>query len=401
LGLIAIAGGLALIRLYFSFPRLASNPNPMVAVVYLGTGGVLILLGLRALLAELLGAVFRGGAIPGQRYRIRMPPEALMYLLILVVLCLGALLGHSNMMMLVFGLTAGPFILNGQMTLGVLQRLSVARRLPRHATVGENFPVTLCLSNRKRLLSSWMIVAEDFVQAPDEQLQPAVLFTHVPARSEREAIYEICPARRGRYEFGPVRVLSRFPMGLMERSFELGQVEQLLVYPRIGRLKSGWWQAGEAGQAVSERARAVVGASDDEFHRLREYRSGDNPRAIHWRTTARRSELMVREYQHHLRRELCLVLDLWLPARPQPDDLERVELAVSFAASACVTASRAWSRKARPAAVNSMPRTLRTISCVPTSSSRARICRLSEGCALCSRFSAASVKLPSSATAMK
>src|SRR5258708_1082114 len=150
--------------------------------------------------------------------------------------------------MLVFGLTAGPFILNGQMTLGVLQRLHVVRRLPRHATVGENFPVTLCLSNRKRLFSSWMIVAEDLVQAPGEQLQPAVLFTHVPARSEREAIYEICPAHRGRYEFGPVRVLSRFPMGLMERSFELGQVEQLLGYPRIGRRKSGWWQAGGVGR---------------------------------------------------------------------------------------------------------------------------------------------------------
>jgi len=133
-----------------------------------------------------------------------------------------------------------------------------------------------------------------------------------------------------------VRVLSRFPLGLMERSFELGTVEQLIVAPRIGRLKPGWRQSAERGQAVSDQTRARPGTGDDEFHRLREYRGGDNPRAIHWRTTARRNELMVREYQPNLQCDVLLVVDLWLPGRPQDADLERVELAVSFAASICV-----------------------------------------------------------------
>src|SRR5882724_7130127 len=48
-----------------------------------------------------------------------------------------------------------------------------------------------------------------------------------------------------------------------------------------------------------------------------------------------------------------------------------------------------------------MPRALRTMSCVPTSYSRSLICRLRDGCAVCSRRSAATVRLPSSATAMK
>jgi uncharacterized protein (DUF58 family) len=130
--------------------------------------------------------------------------------------------------------------------------------------------------------------------------------------------------------------MSRFPLGLMERSFELGQIEQLIVYPRIGRLKPRWRRSADSGEAVSDLARGQAGANDDEFHRLREYRPGDNPRAIHWRTTARRSQLMVREYQHNRRQDLLLVVDLWLPARAQRDDLERVEMAVSFAASICV-----------------------------------------------------------------
>jgi uncharacterized protein (DUF58 family) len=340
LGLAAILGGLTLIRLYFDHPRLANNPNPMVAIVYLGTGCVLVVWGLRALVAEIAGVLFRRGAFSVRRYRTRMPPEASVYILILVVLCLGALLGHSNMLMLVFGLTAGPFILNGQMTLLILKRLRVTRRLPEHATAGENFSATLCLSNQKRFLSSWMVIAEDVVHNAGEQLQPAVLFTRVPPRSQCEAAYEICPARRGLYEFGPVRVMSRFPLGLMERSFELGGVEQLIVYPRIGRLTPRFRQTADSGEAVFNSARLQSGSSDDEFHRLREYRGGDNPRAIHWRTTARRNELMVREYHHNQSCDLLLVLDVWRPDRARPVDLERVELAVSFAASICVDQTR-------------------------------------------------------------
>jgi uncharacterized protein (DUF58 family) len=341
LWLVAIAGGVALMRLYFDHPRLAKNSNPIVAIIYLGTGCVLVLWGVRALVSEVWAMISRRRHQAVRRYSVRMPREAFAYMLILAVLCLGALLGHSNMLMLVFGLTAGPFVLNGQMTLGILSRLRVTRRLPHWATVDENFSVTLNLINRKRFLSSWMVIAEDAVQGSGEAMQPAVLFTCVPPRSQRDAAYSIRPARRGVYEFGPVRIFSRFPLGLMERSFEMGQIEQLVVFPKIGRLKPRWWRVADVGETVAERLQLRAGSGDDDFHRLREYRSGDNPRDIHWRTTARRNQLMVREYQHDRRPNLLLVLELWIPQAPQPADLERVELAVSFAATVCVEQAQA------------------------------------------------------------
>jgi uncharacterized protein (DUF58 family) len=96
-----------------------------------------------------------------------------------------------------------------------------------------------------------------------------------------------------------------------------------------------WHAASRHGIRSTERALAHLGSSEEEFHRLREYRSGDNPRAIHWRTTARRSELMVREYQHQGEPDLCLILDLWQPDQPTDLDRQRVELAVSFCATIC------------------------------------------------------------------
>jgi len=336
LGLAAIVGGLTLVWLYFNHPNLAKEPTGIVTAVYLGTGVILILWGVASLLRDAIGFFGNLRNQPSHRYQVRMPREAVIYFLILLVLCAGALMGRSNMLMLVFGLMAGPFILNGQVTLLIVNRLNVTRTLPARAVCGESFSVKLALTNRKRVLSSWMVAAEDLVQTPLEPLQPAVLFACVPPRCQREAAYQILPVRRGLYDFGPVRVMSRFPLGLVERSFELGSVEQLVVYPRVGRLEAGWHRLADSGPSVSSQVVARAGAGDDEFQRLREYRGGDSPRDIHWRTTARRNELMVREYEHSRRRDLFLVIDLWLAPRPQARDHERVELAVSFAASICV-----------------------------------------------------------------
>lgn len=336
LGLAAILGGATLIWLFFAYPYLANNANVIYPLTYLGCGGAMIAWGIRSLSGDLWGVFRRLRKRSSNQYRVRMPREALIYALILAVLCAGALMGGSNMLMLVFGLMAGPFVLNGQITKGILQRLTVSRCLPDHAVVGESFRVKLTLSNRKRLLSSWMVSVEDAVQAPGEHIAPVVLFAFVPPASTREAYYEICPVRRGLYEFGPARFASRFPLGLMEHSIEWGHVERLTVYPRIGRVLPSWRESLESGEPVSDLEWSPAGTNSDEFHSLREYRGGDNPRAIHWRTTARLNQLMVREYQHSRRHDLLLAVELWLPARPAPADFERVELAVSFAASICV-----------------------------------------------------------------
>lgn len=338
--LLGTAGGAFLIWLSLAEPRLSRGPLRFTALILLGAGALLLWWGLQervaAVWARVGGWFFQGG----RRYRVHFRREALVYILMLLVLCLGALLGSSNMLMLVFGLMVGPFVLGGQVTRMVLNRLRVERVLPHHAVAGQIVAVRLQLTNRKRLLSAWMVTASDSLSTMFEEQHPSVLFMRVPPRDRRIAGYELRPARRGVYRFGPVRVACSFPLGLMERSFELGEAHELLVWPRIGRLTDAWQTRQRQGAFTSESAQARTGIYDDEFHRLREYRSGDNPRAIHWRTTARRNELMVREFQHHRWPELLIAVELWQPRHPTSKDLARVELAVSFAATLCVESAR-------------------------------------------------------------
>jgi uncharacterized protein (DUF58 family) len=82
----------------------------------------------------------------------------------------------------------------------------------------------------------------------------------------------------------------------------------------------------------------VAGPGRGEYRGLRAYRPGDDPRDIHWRTTARRAELFVREYDREHGDTWWLVLDLTSPADDEGE--AAVELAASLAAAATGRAQR-------------------------------------------------------------
>jgi uncharacterized protein (DUF58 family) len=275
-----------------------------------------------------------------QRNRVALPGSGIIFLLILGVLFVGAMLGRSNMLMLVFSLMAGPFILNGWVTFSMLKRLKVTRRVPARVMAGEPFSIEIGLENCKRWMSSRIMEVRESIENATEQLNAGVLFARVPPRGRRTAHYRLNLMRRGRYVVGPTIVATRFPLGIIERGLLLDDRDEILVLPRVGNLLPRWkrtlWQAAQ----LVQRPQPQSGTFDDEFHRLREYRHGDNPRAIHWRSSAKKNELMVREYHQDRDPNLTLLLDLWQPEHPDDDDLERIELAISFAATICVDRCR-------------------------------------------------------------
>lgn len=154
------------------------------------------------------------------------------------------------------------------------------------------------------------------------------------------------PETRGWYHFAPPRVHSGFPFGLVERVAEGQETCSVLVYPALGDLDAGRLSrllAGGSGDDGLRRRRASVG---DEFHGLREFRDGDSPRCVHWRTSARRGELMVKEFDEYSARDLIVVLDPHVPegaaARQRREEEARLEWAVSLTATIC----REWCREA-------------------------------------------------------
>lgn len=267
------------------------------------------------------------------RHRMAATGEGIIYIVIMSVMFIGSIIGRSNMLMLVFAMMIGPWVINGWIAFSMLKQTRAKRFLPRCAMAGELVAVEIEVENRKLLLTSWLLAAHDEVKHSRDGFQASVLFVRVPAQQKRRGHYKVRFSQRGVYSFGPIELSTHFPLGLVQRGLVCGEFSELIVHPRVGRLTSRWrhdlWHATE----MTERRMTRAGLFDDEFHRIREFRSGDNPRAIHWRTTARSGELMVREYHQSRDQDLVLLVELWQPVHPTSADLDRVELAVSFAAT--------------------------------------------------------------------
>lgn len=263
--------------------------------------------------------------------------EGWYYLAVLVLIFGGAMLREVNLLLMVAGILLGPVVYSVWAGRRSLRGLRAERKLPRSICAGDLLVVPLQVGNSRRRGAVWSVVVEDRIRRDDQAdsagpLRPAVLFAHVAAGQIERGSYRARLTARGRYRFGPLRLSTRFPFGLLEWRAELGDGEVLIVYPRLGRLSRRWAaRHREAFDHAHRRERRDGSAG--EFYGVRAWHEGDPMRWIHWPTTARTGALSVRQFEQPRDREVVVLVDLWQPARPTPSDGDSVELAVSFAAT--------------------------------------------------------------------
>src|SRR5947207_2251966 len=119
--------------------------------------------------------------------------------------------------------------------------------------------------------------------------------------------YLLAGLPRGRYAFDDVRVEVADPFGLERVALPLPAPGALLVYPRLVRLDSLF---SETGAHLHDGRRLLLRRhSGFELHGVREYAQGESLRRVHWRSTARRGQLMVKELEDAPRDEIAVLLD--------------------------------------------------------------------------------------------
>jgi uncharacterized protein (DUF58 family) len=93
------------------------------------------------------------------------------------------------------------------------------------------------------------------------------------------------------------------------------------------------WTARRHESFAGTQRRERRHGTEGDFYGVRQWRPGDSRRRIHWRTSARRGELVVCQFEQPRNRDVAVLVDLWQPELAQRQHLENVELAVSFAAT--------------------------------------------------------------------
>jgi uncharacterized protein (DUF58 family) len=154
--------------------------------------------------------------------------------------------------------------------------------------------------------------------------------------TEVSAGYRIPTERRGVLPVGPLLAVRQDVLGLARSTIEVAGVEEVLVSPRAHLLDMPLLGQGVLGRhllAVAQR----LGPGD--FHSLRDYVDGDEPRTIHWRASARSEELKVRQHSVEGLQRCVVLLDQHVPPGPQGE--AAFERAVTAAASVVHSADRA------------------------------------------------------------
>ncbi|HMS59620.1 MAG TPA: DUF58 domain-containing protein, partial [Tepidiformaceae bacterium] len=137
--------------------------------------------------------------------------------------------------------------------------------------------------------------------------------------------------RRGLYDWGPVRVVSSDPFGLFRRVREFGGREQILVYPPVFDLPH--FQAPPANLPGEGRFRRRTHYVTPNASGVRQYAPGDAYNRIHWRSTARTGELMVKTFELDPASDIWVILDLERRVHAGSGDESTEEYGVRVAAS--------------------------------------------------------------------
>ena len=300
---------------------------------------------LRRLARGVLGAL-------GPTERSILTREGLIYFAVSLLLLTAGLIQQVNLILLVFTLAAGPFLASIFGGRSMLRRLSVMRRVPSYVFSGDPLVIDYALENGRRWYAALALFIEDSLIPVDRAvsgtatLTPRVFFARVPGR-ERARLQWECPSpKRGRYQFRDLDVGTRSPFGIVEHRVMIALPDQIVVYPRIGQLTRRWFLLQRQATENRRGQRHDRSAQQMEYHGLRDYRSGDSPRWIHWRTSARRGELMVKEFEEQNEQDLAILVDPWMPrTKAAPEQREALEQAISFAATVCLETCRHQGRR--------------------------------------------------------
>ncbi|WP_405084617.1 DUF58 domain-containing protein [Microbispora sp. NBC_01389] len=238
-------------------------------------------------------------------------------------------LGEQDLLRVAVLIIAMPLIASLVVT-RTRYRLSCTRRLgPARVQAGEESTVTLRLENVTRLPTGLLLVEDTLQYALGTR--PRFVLDRMEPRGVREIDYKVGSDLRGRFPIGPLSVRIADPFGLVELARSFTITDTLVVTPEVVPLPPVRLSGDYTGGGDS-RTRSVAAAGDDDVA-PREYRQGDDLRRVHWRSTARRGELMVRREEQEWQSRGALLLDTRRYAHRGEGPRSSFEVAVSAAAS--------------------------------------------------------------------
>lgn len=231
----------------------------------------------------------------------------------------------NNLLYLLLGAMLGFIAVSGWLSEQAIRALRIQRHVPRAVRVGQEMRLGYEVHNAKPRLPS---LAVEIIEGT---LPGRAFLAHVPPMGTTHARSLNSFVRRGVYPLGTITLSTAFPFGLFRKERDVELPGEVVVWPRTDRPVPA---PSPGGGRVPRPGVAAQGAQGHrgEYRSLRAYRPGDDPRDIHWRSSARLRDPVLREYERDGAETRWICLDV----RAEPGDAAEVavEAAASLAARA-------------------------------------------------------------------
>ena len=230
----------------------------------------------------------------------------------------------NNLLYLLLGAMLGFIALSGWLSERILRRLEIRRRAPRGVTVERPIRITYYVTNRKRLFPTLAVYLFE------EGLPNPAFISRVGADESVTVGSENHFVQRGVYPLETLTLSTSFPFGLFTKERDVPLPGELVIWPRSDRPVSLPAPPGGGGQLQFSDAEGGAPGARGEYRGLREYRIGDDPKDIHWRTTAKTGRPVIKEYDLDATETVRICLD----TRGEPGDAAEVAIEVAAALAA-------------------------------------------------------------------
>jgi len=229
-----------------------------------------------------------------------------------------------GVLLILLPLVSAFFLGRSRYRLGLVRSVS-----PAQVTAGQQARVRLDLTNDGRMPTG-LLLLEDHVPYV-LGTRPRFVVDQMGPRWRRTVGYVVRSDLRGKYAIGPMSVRLSDPFGLVEMNRAFQTTTSLVVTPQVLPLPpipltGAWTGTGD------NRPRAFASGSAEDVT-VREYRRGDDLRRVHWRSSARVGELMVRREEQPWQSRATLFIDNRTSSHRGSGAASSLEHAVSMAAS--------------------------------------------------------------------
>jgi len=218
--------------------------------------------------------------------RTRPTKEGMVFLGLTVFVGFAAMNTGNNLLYLTFGMMLSFVAASGVLSMVNLLGIDIKPNLPNDVFALSPNYIRFSLTNLKPLIPSYALTVD---------LNGSKGFlSYLPSRSTKDVSVSYIFKRRGWNLIPEVHVYTKFPFGFFKKwiRFELDD-EEVLVYPKVRRVAVDPEQFRiSAGESAVERL-----GHGAEIRSLRDYMPGDNPKLIHWKSSAKMDKVILREFE--------------------------------------------------------------------------------------------------------